>query len=151
MQDFRTPMKHVNLALVLTVLLFPVGHAYAADARLAEAAMHGDKSAVQSLVRQKADLNAPLADGTTALHWAVRADDLETAGLLIRSGANISAADHDGVTPFSLASSNANAAMIKKLLAAGADANASDPNGETPLMTVARTGETEPLKVLLDA
>ena len=38
---------------------------------------------MQTLLKQGADgnaVNAALPDGTTALHWAVRADDVETNG-----------------------------------------------------------------------
>ena len=66
--------------------------------------------------------NAAEADGTTPLHWAVRADDLETVALLLEAGANANAANRYGVTPLSLAAVNGNAAMIEALLAAGADA-----------------------------
>ena len=54
---------------------------------------------MRALIQQKADVNAPQVDGTTALHWAVQADDLETADLLIRAGANVSAANRAGATP----------------------------------------------------
>ncbi len=120
------------------------------DVRLAEAAARGEMAAVRSLLQQKVDVNAPLADGTTALHWAVRAGDLETTERLIHAGANVKAADHDGVTPIYLACSNVNAAIIGKLLDAGVDPNSASPNGETALMTVARIGSTGALKVLLD-
>src|SRR5436309_4357929 len=40
-----------------------------ADARLADAAMKGDRTAVRALLKEAADVNAPAADGTTALHW----------------------------------------------------------------------------------
>ena len=46
------------------------------------------------------------ADGTTALHWAVRADDLELVRLLLRAGANARAANRYGVTPLQLAATN---------------------------------------------
>jgi ankyrin repeat protein len=39
--------------------------------------MNGDAAAVQKLLVQKADVNAPQVDGGTALHWAVYRDDLE--------------------------------------------------------------------------
>ena len=48
--------------------------------------MHEDNGAIRALIQQKADVNAALPDGTTALHWAVQADDLETVGLLIQAG-----------------------------------------------------------------
>ena len=46
-----------------------------------------------------ADVNAPQADGTTALDWAVRSGDLATVDTLLRAGANVKAADRYGVTP----------------------------------------------------
>ena len=58
--------------------------------------MQGDRDGRAALMQQKANVNAPQIDGTTALHWAVQADDLETADLLIRAGANVSAANRDG-------------------------------------------------------
>jgi ankyrin repeat protein len=92
----------------------------------------------------------PSADGTTPLHWAVRANDLKGVETLLRDGADAKAADRYGVTPLYLASVNGNAAMIQKLLDAGADPNSKDPAGETALMTAARTGTPDALKILLD-
>ena len=48
---------------------------------VADAAMRGDKAAVRTLLQQKANVNAPQIDGTTALHWAVEANDLELTDL----------------------------------------------------------------------
>jgi ankyrin repeat protein len=90
------------------------------------------------------------ADGTTPLHWAVRADDSAAVDRLLRGGADAKAADRYGVTPLYLAAVNGNAAIIRKLLDAGADPNTKDPAGETALMTAARTGTADALKVLLD-
>jgi ankyrin repeat protein len=121
-----------------------------ADARLADAAMRRDKAAVRTLLDQKVDVNAPGKDGTPALHWIVRVDDLETAQLLIRAGADVKLADRYGVTPLYLAAVNGNAAMIKLLIDAGADPNSVDPTGETTLMAAARIGDLESVKTLLD-
>jgi ankyrin repeat protein len=106
---------------------------------------------VRSLLQRKANVNAPQIDGTPALDWAVRADDLEMAELLIRAGANVSAANRDGATPLLLATVNGNAAMIEKLVKAGADPNAPlTKTGDTALMMAARTGKIDALKMLLD-
>jgi len=134
------------VALMVSTTAFAIG----VDSRLADATRKGDRAAVRTLLQQKVDVNSLAADGTTALHWAVRADDLELAELLIRAGANVSAGDRYGVTPLQLACVNGNAAMIRKLLDSGADANSKDPTGETALMTGARTGVPDALKVLLD-
>ncbi|MEP7306934.1 MAG: ankyrin repeat domain-containing protein [Acidobacteriota bacterium] len=120
------------------------------DTRIAEAAMRRDPAAVRALVDQKVDVNVPAKDGTPALHWLVRVDDLESVRLLLRAGADVKAANRTGVTPLYLACSNGNAAMIRVLLDAGADANAPDPTGETPLMTATKVGNLESVTLLLD-
>src|SRR5262249_45231152 len=131
----------------LTLLLSAQSLA-AASSDIADAAMNRNKEAVRSLLQKKADVNAAQVDGTTALHWAVRADDLETADLLIRAGANVSATNREGVTPTQLAAINGNAAMIEKLLKAGANPNASlSKFGDTALMLAARTGKLDAVKV----
>ncbi|MBV9503650.1 MAG: ankyrin repeat domain-containing protein [Acidobacteriia bacterium] len=120
------------------------------DPRLADAAQKGDRAAVRSLVEQKVDVNEPLPDGTTALHWAVRVDDLETADLLLHAGANVKAADRYGLTPLSLACANGSVPMIRKLLDAGANADSADPSGNTALMKVIHTGNVEAARLLID-
>src|SRR5262245_35096637 len=105
-------------------MLLPAAAFGASSSDIADAAMKENKQAVRSLLQKKADVNAPQVDGTTALHWAVRWDDIETADALIRAGANVSAATRAGATPLQLAATNGSAAMIEKLIKAGADPNA---------------------------
>ena len=112
--------------LILTVgLTMRLG---AAGSDVADAVMRGDAAAVRALLSQKADVNAPQADGATALHWAVYRGDLTLADLLIRAGADHRIASRDGVTPLSLASSNGNAALVAALLKAGADPERAAPD-----------------------
>ncbi|HYR84447.1 MAG TPA: ankyrin repeat domain-containing protein [Terriglobia bacterium] len=135
---------------VLALLLFVQSFA-AASSDIADAVMNRNKDVVRSLLQKKVDVNGTQVDGTTALHWAVRADDLETADLLIRAGANVSAANRDGVTPMQLAAVNGTAPMIEKLIKAGANPNASlSKFGDTALMLAARTGKLDGVKLLLD-
>jgi uncharacterized protein len=118
---------------------------------VADAAMRGDKIAVRSLVQKKADVNATQIDGTTALHWAVQADDLEMADLLIRNGAKVSVPTVAGATPLQLAAVNGSAALLGRLIAAGADPNAPlTRSGDTALMIAARTGKVDAVRALLD-
>ena len=122
----------------------------AANSPVADAAMKGDKAALRSLLEQKADVNAPQADGATAIQWAAYKNDLDMADLLIGAGANVKTPNREGATPLYLASINGSAAMIEKLLKAGADPNERGPQGETPLMLASRNGNTEAIQVLLD-
>ena len=119
----------------------------AAKSPLADAAEKSDRASVRTLLKQHADVNAPQADGMTALHWAAYLDDLETAKLLVSANAN--ATNRYGVTPLSLACQNGNSAMVELLLAHGANPNTTLRGGETVLMTAARTGKTGPVKALL--
>ena len=118
-------------------------------ALLADAAEKMDRTRVRTLLTQRVDVDAPQADGMTALHWAAYQDDLEIGDLLVRAGANVKAANRYGVTPLLLACTNGNGAMVELLLNAGADPNAALPGGETPLMTAARSGSHRSVKALL--
>ena len=120
-------------------------------APLADAVQRRDKPAVLSLLKKRADVNAPQSDGATALHWAAYLEDAETAALLIRAGAKVDTPNNYGVTPLALASANGNAAVIDQLLKGGANPNRAVRAGETPLMLAARTGKTDAVKVLLAA
>lgn len=133
------------MSLFLAIIIAIAG----ADARLATAVKSGDKAAVQTLLQQRVDVNAPEVDGTTALHWAVRNDDAALVDRLIRAGANAKAANRYGVTPLYLACVNGNPTIIERLLTAGADVNSVSSEGETALMTAARTGKVDAVKVLL--
>jgi ankyrin repeat protein len=103
------------------------------------------------LLKQRADVNAAAIDGTTALHWAVRADDIPTVDALIRAGAQVGTKSRHGVTPLSIAADQGNAALIRRLMAAGADANGTDISGDTVLMAAVRSGNPEAVRALLDA
>jgi uncharacterized protein len=134
-------------AVALLLLTASLG---AVRSEVADAAMRGDRAAVRTLLAQHADVNAPQADGATALHWAVYREDRELADTLIRAGADVKAANREGATPLWLASVNGNAAIISALIAAGADPNEHLPLGRSPLMVASRTGNVDAMTVLLD-
>jgi len=119
------------------------------DRRVADAARRRDGTAVGALIRQRIDVNVPLADGGTALHWAAQWDDLPMATQLLKAGARPDAVNDYGVMPLSLAAVNGSAPMIALLTKAGASANAALPTGESVLMTASRTGRVEAVTALL--
>lgn len=137
-----------------TILVGMCGFALAAlgaDTRLADAAMAGNKAAFESLLKQKAEVNAAQGDGMTALHWAAYRDDLQMVKALLASGADVKAATRDGaITPLFLACANGDAAMIAEMLKAGADAKSVKANGTTALMMAAEAGNPDAVRVLVE-
>ena len=142
-------MHRTRLAATAAAVLLCGVALGAAESSLVEAVKAGDREAVRALLTP-GTVNAPATDGTTALHWAVRANDVETTDLLIRAGADVTVVSRYGVTPLALAALNANDAIVRRLLDAGADANAPSPEGETALMTAARTGSVPVVRTLLE-
>lgn len=134
-------------AVFSLALLGPVVDSLALEAPIADAAERSDLGALRALLKRNDDVNAPQADGMTALHWAVYRDDLPTARLL--ASARVAVTNRYGVTPLSLACQNGNTAMVEWLLERGADPNTAVRGGETVLMTAARTGRPGPVKALL--
>jgi len=117
---------------------------------LIDAARNADVAALRQLLKQRLDVNAATADGTTALHWASYRDDVESADLLIRAGAKVNAANDLGATPLWTASMTGSAAMVRRLLQANADPNLALLLGETPLMAASRSGNPDVVAQLLD-
>src|SRR5258705_4228086 len=112
MKRFEAISLTMSLASVLTA---------ATKSPLTDAVEKQDRVTVRTLLKQHADVNAPQADGMTALHWAAYLDDFETAKLLMNAGANVNATNGYGVLPLSLACLNGNGALVELLLKAGAD------------------------------
>ena len=112
----------------------------------------GESAAALSLLQRKADPNAAEADGTTALHWAVRNDDATLVDRLLRAGAKADGreplrrhADRAGVR------AAASAPIVERLLKAGVSANLTGPLGETALHTCARAGHVAAAQGAADA
>src|SRR5204863_8470902 len=72
--------------LVLALLALP-SLAIAAGSDAADAAERRDAASLRALLGKKVDVNTPQPDGTTALHWAVHWNDVESTRLLLRAGA----------------------------------------------------------------
>lgn len=128
------------------------GVALADDTRIADAAEHRDLKTITALLKTGgANVNAPQADGGTALHWAAHWNELPIAKALVAARADANAANEYGVTPLFLAATNGSAEMIGILVDAGANASAALPSGETALMTAVRSGNTAAVQRLLAA
>jgi len=119
---------------------------------LVAAVKAGNSTAVRALLQQHADVNAREIDGTTALHWASRAADVQTVALLLGAGADPNALNRYGATALSLAARTGNAGVLDALFRAGASLKTADAalaDGQTVLMLAARAGNVEAVKLLV--
>jgi ankyrin repeat protein len=132
--------------IVFGLWLVPIA---ASAAGLLDAVKAGNRDAVRTLIRQKADVNASDSDGTTPLHWAIRSGDDRIVSLLLEAGADAKRTTRLGVTPLGLAAAGASAATIEALLRAGADPNTASREGETVLMAATRAGNLAAVRTLL--
>jgi ankyrin repeat protein len=116
---------------------------------LVDAARNGNVEAVRSLLKGGADPNQVAADGSTAVHWAVHADNLVMLNALLAAGAKPEAVTRYKITPLTLAAQNGNADLVERLLTAGANPDTTSEEGQTPLMTAARNGSVAAVRALL--
>lgn len=144
------PRRIRSLPAGVLVALLAAASAQAAAPRLVQAVKDGDRATALTLARDANEVAAAEADGTTALHWAVRANDFELVDRMLRTGADVNAANRYAVTPLKLAATAGDPKMLKRLLDAGGDANAVGADGETLLMTAARGGHVDAARLLLE-
>lgn len=123
--------------------------AAAGDTRLVEAVKAANHAAAVALIAQKADVNAPEADGTTPLHWAIHNNDVDLVRRLIRAGADVNAKNQYGATPLSEAAVVADPNVLGNLIEGGAAVDATNADGQTALMVVARSGNVESARLLI--
>src|SRR4029453_14330762 len=135
--------------IAIATSAFAADTVVAKDLRLVEAAKARNSAAAVALLQKRIDPNIAEPDGTTALHWAVRFDEVALVERLIKAGAKPDIANRYGVTPIALACESGSAAVVEQLLKAGVSPNATGPLGETALHTCAHTGKADAAKALL--
>ena len=140
------PMVQFAASLLAATACFAAG-----DARLIDAVKRRDPGMVARLIGQGATVGSQLADGSTALAWAVYLGEKQVAQTLLKAGAavTVNLANDYGETPLTLACLNGDAEMVEQLLAAGADARASRRTGETALMIAAGSGSVQAVASLI--
>lgn len=117
---------------------------------LHHAAGFGTLDTMTALVDAGAEVNAKNKRGSTPLHWAIH-DEAKVRLLLVR-GAAVNVKQVEGRTPLLQAASLGNGnSILRLLLERGADSNVATLNGQTPLMAAAIRGDTEALRLLIDA
>jgi predicted RNA-binding Zn-ribbon protein involved in translation (DUF1610 family) len=96
------------------------GHPEKANESLLLAALKGDLDLLNNALDQRADTNAAIPDGTTALMIAVEKGYEECVETLIARGADINAKRTDGQTAVMLAERAGQFQVLRKLWKAGA-------------------------------
>src|SRR6185503_6340811 len=74
-----------------------------ADLRLVTALKNKQSPTARALIKQRVDVNAPDAEGSTPLQWAAHWNDLEMVKALLAAGAKPTVANRYGVPPLSAA------------------------------------------------
>jgi len=119
-----------------------------------------DYELIKLLVAKGADINIQGYNGITALHWAVKSNDLKVAKFLLENGADINISDdYNGpirtstisgtVLQVAINLSQSNE-MFKFVIENGAKLNSKDSQGNTELHLVALKGNTEQAKILIE-
>lgn len=98
------------------------------------AAASGHAEVVWNLLRQGADPDRGLPDGTTPLMSAASVGHKRVVDLLLDAGASVDARNDKGETALSYAALNSQLVVTKRLLGAGADVNVVNETGKSLLM-----------------
>jgi uncharacterized protein len=106
------------------------------------ASLSGDIAAIDALIDQGVNVNAPDVNGYTPLHFAAQANQSEAVSVLLRHGAAPDPTDKFGNTPLWTATFNSRGegAVIRLLLQAGANPSHRNLSGKSALelaMTIA--------------
>ena len=130
---------------------------------LFEAVTQGDKTMIELLLVNGADVNAKNNAGFTALHNAALNGDKYVVELLLNHGANVNAKTDSGLTPLHCVAQSswqmdqpgAGKIVIRGardlaqlLIDTGADVSAEDAAGITPLQDAERCGHTDLMDLL---
>jgi ankyrin repeat protein len=104
---------------------------------------------VRQLARSKAAVNAAEPDGTTALHWAVQANNVELVTLLLRAGANVKTPNRYGVPPIHAGRHERQRDRRGRAARSRRRRQHGHAAGEPVLLTAARTGDGKTVQALL--
>ncbi len=145
--------KFVSRTLASAVLAALLSNAALAidgkEQQLLQLASTGNTAGAMALLSKNTDVNQSMADGTTALHWAIYYNDLALVQKLIKQGADVKAKNEFGATPMSQAAITGNVEILKALLDAGIKADEAGADDQTPLMVIARTPNVKAAELLI--
>lgn len=105
---------------------------------------------VEKIVETGVDINEKNITGSTALHIAVKENNLEVVKYLVSKGADLTLKNERGFDALIIATNENHVEIFEYLLAKGADITATDPrNGRQPIHIAARRGYIGILDIIL--
>lgn len=124
----------------------------AAQRRLEEAVLAGDRDAVQAALAAGADPSRRVENNLPPLTNAAYEGHVEIARLLIEAGAELDPRCRPNVICKALhhAAERGHAELTRMLLEAGADPDSRGPYGDVPLLYALAAGELETARILLE-
>jgi len=120
---------------------------------LMQAANDGKKKAVETLLKEKADINAKDPEQKrTALYFAISNEHKEVIKLLIDKGASLENLSEDQESALFMATTTNNYDLMKTVLKKNKKLiDTPDNEGTTPLMEAAKYGTKQTIEILLKA
>jgi ankyrin repeat protein len=119
---------------------------------LHQAVRRGDAAAVERLLAEGADVNAPDKYDSTPLHVAAEKGNVKVAEMLLARGASLTARDGGRNTPLDIAAFFGKVEVVNLLIAKGADVRARNSTEDgTAIEAAAAMGHLAVVQVLLAA
>jgi len=118
---------------------------------LHRAALRGETSVIDMMLKMGAPVDAKDGHGRSALFDACLKGHLDTAKFLLDHGASVTVRDENRATPLHDAALGGNAKVIELLIAHKADVNARDSEGQTPLNYAIKMERIDAEKILCES
>src|SRR5271154_4328659 len=115
---------------------------------LHQAALRGQTSSIEMILKLGADVNSAGKDGETPLHGACLKGHADTARMLLDRGAKVEARDARGATPLHDAALGGNTKLIELLLERKTGINARDAEGLTALDYAVKMERSDAVRLL---
>jgi len=112
--------------------------AYGNSSALTDAIEKNHIEVVHTLVEAGANVNTPVEDECTAIHYAISTGNLDLIRFLLKAGADVNARDWWGGNALHVAANSGSAEIVRLMIEAGAEVNVPlKRDGLTPLMIAA--------------
>ncbi|XP_064595895.1 ankyrin-3-like [Liolophura sinensis] len=116
---------------------------------LRKAVMNGDIESVHLLVKKVVSLTTEDQEGETAVHWAVRKNNVDIVRQIVDLGGDINIQNKDGKTPLLLALRASNLDLVRLLVERGAGVNVQNEEAETALFWALRADDMDLVRLLI--